>query len=57
MGAGQAARSSFLKKRSKRLLQFQVFVPPERGATARARLFWVFSSEKNAFGRTAHLNP
>jgi hypothetical protein len=27
-------RSSFLKKRSKRLLLFQVFVPPERAATA-----------------------
>jgi hypothetical protein len=27
-------RSSFLKKRSKRLLIFQVFVPPGRSATA-----------------------
>jgi hypothetical protein len=44
-----AKRSSFLKKRSKRLLQIQVFVPPGRSATAPEKVFWFFSSEKNAF--------
>jgi hypothetical protein len=41
-------RSSFLKKRSKRLLRFQGFVPQERSATASDKVFWFFSSEKNA---------
>jgi len=40
-------RSSFLKKRSKRLLQIQVRVPPAKSATAIEKVFWFFSSEKN----------
>jgi hypothetical protein len=42
-------RSSFLKKRSKRLLQIQVLVPPERSATARGKVFCFFSPEKKTF--------
>ena len=41
--------SSFLKKRSKRLLQVQVWVPPERTATASEKVFCFFSSEKKTF--------
>jgi hypothetical protein len=48
-GARTKGRSSFLKKRSKRLLQIQVFVPPERGATALAKVFWFFFSKKNTY--------
>ena len=43
----QEGRSSFLKKRSKRLLQLEVSVPPDRTATAPAKVLWFFSSEKN----------
>ena len=45
----EEGRSSFLKKRSKRLLPIQVLVPPERAATAQKKVFWFFSSEKNIF--------
>jgi hypothetical protein len=38
-----------LKERTKELLQIQVFVPPGRSATAFAKFFWFFSSEKNTF--------
>jgi hypothetical protein len=49
-GGGETqARSSFLEKRSKRLLQIQVFVPPVRSATASEKVFWFISSEKNCF--------
>jgi hypothetical protein len=30
-------------------LQIQVYVPPERAATASGKVFWFFSSEKNFF--------
>jgi len=42
-------KPSFLKKRSKRLLRIQVFVPPERESDSIEKVFWFFSTEKNAF--------
>jgi hypothetical protein len=38
-----------LVDKRERLLQIQVSVPPEREVTALRKIFWFFSSEKNAF--------
>jgi hypothetical protein len=45
-GPGNEGRSSFLKKRSKRLLIFQVFVPPGRSATALAKSLGSFLQKR-----------
>jgi hypothetical protein len=45
-------RCSFLKKRTKRLLSIgggMRLVPADKLRGARAKVFWFFSSEKNAF--------
>jgi len=46
---GKEARSSFLKKRSKRLLQIQIRVPPERSATASEKSLLVLFYRKEHF--------
>jgi flagellar L-ring protein precursor FlgH len=47
--------SSFLKKRSKRLLRIQIRVPLAWSATASGKAFWFFFSKKNAFLSSALL--
>jgi hypothetical protein len=48
------ARTFFLKKRSKRLLQFQVFVPPVRSATASSKSLLVLFFRKERLPCTAY---
>ncbi len=47
-------RSSFLKKRSKRLLPIRVSVPPERAATAQAKVFWFFFQKRTSSFLSGH---
>jgi hypothetical protein len=42
-------RVFFSEEKKQKTLPIQVFVPPDTTATARAKVFWFFSSEKNAF--------
>ena len=46
---GQHGYLGSYRKRSKRLLQMKVSVPQAASATAPGKVFWFFSSEKNAF--------
>jgi hypothetical protein len=54
--------SSFLKKRTKRLLSFRPRIDTGHGRiagnSAEAKVFWFFSSEKNCFllGENRHAN-
>ena len=53
---GKQVRSSFLKKRSKRLLLILVFVPPAKSATAQQKSFGSFF-EKEHLHRDARRKP
>jgi len=46
---GVGRKVFFSEEKKQKTLLFQVFVPPEREATALGKVLWFFSSEKNAF--------
>jgi hypothetical protein len=45
----RASKVFFSEEKTQKTLRIQVVVPPEREATALAKVFWFFSTEKNAF--------